>query len=121
MALGDSMVLELAVHIGELADELKALCLRGFPEQESDLFCRKCLHLSEVLLVEAPFAQKTMGATGENAVFIRENFSGVLNWLLALEYRYLLLARVSGKIRRPWRKKLELGAPGFFRWEMEDG
>ncbi|MDO8634563.1 MAG: hypothetical protein Q7K34_04700 [archaeon] len=121
MASSDSMVLEIAGQIEELANELNALRLRGFPEQESDLFCRKCLHLSEVLLVEAPFLEKLGKRMQENTVFLSENFSEVMNWLLALKYRYLLLARVHGKIRRPLRKKLELGAPGFFRWEMEEG
>ena len=115
------MVLEIAGQIEGLAGELKVLHSKNFPEWDSDLFWRKCLHLSEVLLVEFPFVQKTGKSIGKNALFLAQNFSQVLNWLLALKYRYLLLARVHGKIRRPLRKKLELSVPSFFKWEMEEG
>ena len=119
MGKEDSMVLEIAGHIEELAAELNALRSKDFPENESDLFLAKCVHLSEVLLVDFPFQKK--GRTFlQSALFLRQNFSQVLNWLLGLKYRYLLLARVSKKTGKSWRKKLELSVPSFFRWEMEE-
>lgn len=114
----NEVVLAIVEKIEELISELEGLRLNDFPQTQSELFLAKCVHLSDLLVTGASFHEKVPLNTSN---YLRQNFSKALNWLLALKYRYVFLASISKKVKKPWRKKLELSVPSFLHWEMEEG
>lgn len=124
MKINKRLFLAIEKFIDSLTVELHFLKEQNFPENETDLFCRKCMHLQDVLRVKGP--RINMGNLESTQVqrmpaqIVQENFIEFHNWLLATKYLLALSSEIRNGTARKTKKKLELEIPKLFKWKSEE-